>query len=420
MLKNIFWLSIDKVVLLVGNLLISALLARYLGGEMIGLIFYGITLYTLAGTVSQWGANFTIFNFAITNKKRSEMLLESSLDFRLLVYLVVSTVFICWIFISRGVNENSLIIASVVISGLFFGLDAYQYYFNGTLNSKYNANSAMICKLTSMCLRVGLIAIEASYWVFIIIIFFEGLFIFLLRRKSFKSIGNYGGYSKGHRNNYIVKGLPLVFAASISMGYSKLSELVLANYVDISEYGIYALVFSISYAWTFLPMAIGISLLNKVRGLDSLEERIQGYGVINFIMILISLPVFFAIYQFSDVLIRNLYGEEYLSGSEYMLLLSCSALLASMNFIHNRFLVSEFDCLSKFILIKSCILLIVGLPITYYLVTQSKSVGAAASLLILELLSLTLINYSNRKFSVFSVHLNILFAPKNMKKVLVK
>lgn len=57
--KNSLWLIIDKLFLLLGGLIVTTMVARYLGPEQLGKLSYGITLSFLCAIISQWGASFS-------------------------------------------------------------------------------------------------------------------------------------------------------------------------------------------------------------------------------------------------------------------------------------------------------------------------------------------------------------------------
>ncbi|WP_242036039.1 polysaccharide biosynthesis C-terminal domain-containing protein [Klebsiella pneumoniae] len=128
--------------------------------------------------------------------------------------------------------------------------------------------------------------------------------------------------------------------------------------------------------------------------------------------VLLVFPVFFVL--FGKRIIFILYGNDYLAAYKILVILCLSTIVTSLGFISNRYIVklSGYNYLSK----KTILILLFSIPISIAMVYQWGLYGAAYSVLIIELLSLTIMNYFFREGVVLKMHLGA-FNLRNIKKL---
>ncbi|MGF1756286.1 hypothetical protein L4C33_22210, partial [Vibrio makurazakiensis] len=88
LISNSLWLIVDKCFLLIGGLIVTAMVARYLGPEQLGKISFGVTLSVLCTIISQWGASYTIFNMSSKNEIKTLVTISATFLPRLLFYIL--------------------------------------------------------------------------------------------------------------------------------------------------------------------------------------------------------------------------------------------------------------------------------------------------------------------------------------------
>lgn len=72
----------------------------------------------------------------------------------------------------------------------------------------------------------------------------------------------------------------------------------------------------------------------------------------------------------------------------------------------------------KYLLYKTLLLAIVSIPLSYFLITSYGIVGAATSILIMEILSCTIFNYFFERNIILKSHLRIFTSLGYAKKIL--
>jgi O-antigen/teichoic acid export membrane protein len=407
-IRNILWMFVDKAFLLVGSFVVSVMVARYLGPEQLGLISYGVALGALVIAISQWGANYTIFNTAAKNPKRSAGYIINTEKVRLILYISCYIILNIWLyFFGEYSNSEFKLVSLVILSQIFLGMDIYQYHYNAQLKSKINAKSSIIAKLVSMTLRVVFIYSEYGAIFFVIPFFIEGYIIYKLRKHHIRQDGE--NFNVKYKRQYFHLGLPLVATGVCIAIYTKMYEVMLANLVSYKAVGIYSVAFAINTAWTFIPLSIGISLISKPMREKSDKNMMIGYSFVTLVVLLSSLPMLLLTYIIPEKIIYFTFGEQYLESANVLFLLALGTMLSTLVFITNRMINSIIGG-SKYIFKKVLISSIIMAFVCYLLVLNYGVYGAGLGFVISELINLTLLNYFFNNFNVLRMHLQVPFS----------
>ncbi|MEZ9235315.1 hypothetical protein [Shewanella sp. 10N.286.52.A9] len=410
-LLNSLWLIIEKLYLLLGGLFVTALVARYLGPSNLGLISYGITLSILCTVVSQWGASYYVFNYASQKPIKAILLLLDNTVFRFTNYIICC--FFISVFLFYTVDENEFwIILCVCLSNVFVAMDVYQYYFNGTLRSQYNATISMYVKTGSMLLRVLFVLSDLNVYFFIIPFLLEGLIIFTLKhyksireskRLTAESICSQEENVKKYKFSKVlkVKYFPYVLTGLLIVVYSKSIDFSLKEISGFSALGTYSALLALSTAWTFIPLSIGTSLLTKVVS----KKSDTALSFLYFCLITVSLPILIFINIFSYEIIYYTFGSEYVVESRYLFLFCCGTLVSTLGFLQNRYIAAMDG--ERYLLKKTIFVALFCIFVAPVMVLNFSILGAVISYFLVEFFSLTICNYFFRNKSVLNVHLNI-------------
>jgi O-antigen/teichoic acid export membrane protein len=407
-IRNILWMFIDKAFLLVGNFIVSVLVARYLGPQNLGYVSYGIALGAIAIAISQWGANYTIFNTGAKNIKRSYKYIMATEKIRSVIYLVIYLIInIILIFFSQYERNTYYLISLVLLSQIFLALDVYQFHYNATLQSKINAKSSILAKLLSMFMRVTFVYFEMNVLYFIIPFFIEGIIIYWKRRSNLAKENIKINKSASYVKHYFNIGLPLVLTGVCVVIYSKINELMLGWLISYKTLGLYSVSFVLNSAWTFVPMSIGISLLSKpIKEKMNSNEQKLGFSFVSIIVFASSIPMLLITYFFADIIIELTFGYEYLESSRILFIMSIASALSVLGFISNR-IINLYDGGGRYLMYKTFISSIIFIIMSYFLVKQYEILGAAYGFLLSELFSLTILNYFYQKGLLFKIHIKV-------------
>lgn len=407
-IKNSLWLILDKMFLLIGGFIITTMVARYLGPNKLGELTYGLTLSLFCTAISQWGASYTIFNTATSDKSLSISYIESTLLARFYLY-ILSWFFVSIYLYSTLEQSKALLISLICLSNIFLGLDVYQYYFNGTLQSKINAKASMLAKLITMIIRCLLVFLEFNLWWFIFPLVIEGMIVFFNKKNKLKN-------DKVYRVNlnikqYFIIGMPLLCSSIMVIIYTKVNEILLKEYLSFESVGIYSAGLVLANAWTFIPMSLGISYIT--RALEKGEG--SDFSFTYFIVLVVSIPALVVFYLYPQVIINYTYGEDYISLVELLPLMSVTAMISVLSFLNHRHIGSTLNG-AKYLYKKIIVTAILSVVITYHLIPLYGTLGAVYSMLFIEFFSLTISNYFFRDINIYTIHLKV-FNIFNFKRI---
>jgi O-antigen/teichoic acid export membrane protein len=404
-IRNILWMFIDKAFLLVGGFVVSVMVARYLGPENLGFISYGIALGGLAIAFTQWGANYTIFNVAAKNEKLSILFISTTEKYRIYIYIIIFLIVNIWLYKFGGyTNDDFLLISLVFLSQVFLGLDIYQYHYNARLTSKINAISSMIAKVISMAMRLYFALNEMNIFYFVIPFFIEGAIILILRRNALLKI--YTIKQKNYRNVFFQLGIPLVTTGVFVVIYTKINELMVGNIVSYEALGLYSVGLTLNYAWTFIPMSVGISLVSKVIQDIAIEDKIHGFAFVTVMSLLCGSPMLIMVYFYSTEILKYTFGIQYESIDSILFIQALGCLFGTLGFITNR-VINSFPKGGQYLLFKVTLSSIFMIGLSYFLVEKYGIIGASISFMVAELLNLTLFNYFFHNCLIFKIHSKI-------------
>ncbi|MEO3680744.1 oligosaccharide flippase family protein [Shewanella vesiculosa] len=409
-INNILWLMTDKIILLIGGFVVTTLVARYLGPEKLGIFSYAITLSLLCTVISQWGGNHIIFQSASKPNNRSLRIIESTILFRSLLYLVTWLLIFAFLYI-KGIDKL-YVVSIICLSNFFLALDLYQYYFDGVLKSKINVRISIYTKITSMILKVLLVIFEMDLIFFCIPIILEGVSIFFFKRKYALTILNEKEFNSRYLFSYVKKGIPLAISSISLFFYTKISSFLIPSIIGFNELGYFSAGITLSTVWVFIPLSVGLSLLTKSFSVSDEKVRYEGFSFSILAPTLISIPILLFIYMFSDKIVLITYGSKYKDVSEYLFYMSVTSYISVLVLIVNR-QITFFKGGESFLMYKVVFSCCLASLLSYFLIKKYGLSGAILSSFIVEFLNLLVFNFLCKNYN-YKLIMKNLFKIKNM------
>ncbi len=185
-------------------------------------------------------------------------------------------------------------------------------------------------------------------------------------------------------------GLPLAISSIFISVQVKTAQMFLAGIASARELGLFAAANTIAASWIFIPVALITSCFSEIfraRGDEAvrLTARLNGY------VMAVSLLMLFIVALWGEHIIVALYGPAYRQSGNLITLLSLATSFSAMGTVAYRFMVKEggFDYLLK----KIICLVLISIPLSWWLIQGYGIMGATWSVFLSELLSLTVMNY---------------------------
>lgn len=404
----------EKVITLFGLFFVTSFVAKYIGPSRFGQLALAIAIFQVVQVVAQLGCDNIIFKRVSQNATSGLKLIYSSFAIRAAIYIFIA--FIVLAFFYKDTDFiNFVFLLSVCIACFFTSMDVFTIYNDATLNSKFNTIANVFGLIIGLVLRYIIAFFELPIHLLSLPIILTTMVPFIIRLYFTPKIRNIKLKYKRRYNSYLfATGIPLVISTISMTIYSRVNQFSLSYFSGSYELGIYSVALTLGTAWVFIGNALSISFLSKIYSeKDEFLAKDKTSGLIASVFtVLLVFPVFFVL--FGKRIIFILYGNDYLAAYNILVILCLSTIVTSLGFISNRYIVklSGYNYLSK----KTILILLFSIPISIAMVYQWGLYGAAYSVLIIELLSLTIMNYFFREGVVLKMHLGA-FNLRNIKKL---
>ncbi|KHA59178.1 hypothetical protein NL53_17710 [Vibrio variabilis] len=395
----------EKLLMMVSGFAISIFTARHLGPDGMGVIQYCLSVGMILVPLAQFGGNNLVFDRSGAKPESGKRLINQSDQLRSLVFISLSTLAII-AHVVTGFEHNSVLIM-MLISCYFTAKDLYISYFNSTLNSKVNAKAAAIGTIISQALRMALTLITHYLPLFCLPYIVNTFIPYWIKRKKL------GTYDSSERkrviNRYslylISNGTPLAISSFFIVLYEKINSIVLAQYLSMEMVGLFNAAYLLASVWLFFPLSIVTSVLA-----DAFKIRNKSVRKINKIRIaylsiwITCIPLGLIFYFFPEEILFYTFGKDFIAASGLLLVLYFSTVLSVVGTVSNRIIVNNGGY--RYLMYKNILIGLLSIPIAFVLIKNYQLTGAAYSILTIQFLSSTLLNFWYKKESILSLQIS--------------
>lgn len=409
---NALWMISEKIISIFGLLFVTSFVAKYIGPFRFGQIALAIAIFQVVQVIAQMGFDNILFKRTSVNKKSGLKLISATFNIRTYIY-VITSLFVLSYFYYKGDSLSFIFMVSVCIAFYFSSIDVYMIYNDASLASKRNTYANVIGLIVSLVIRYFIAELRLPIWLLSIPIVLTSMIPFLIRYFMAPKISVKGNRNKRKYNKYILyTGVPLVISTVSMAIYSRINQFTVSFIIGNYELGVYSVALTLGTAWGFVGNALAISYLSKIyaeKDPKIARDRTAGL-ILGVLTVLLCFPVGFIV--LGKFVILHLYGEQFIGAYKIGVIVCFSTVISTIGFISNRYIIkhSGYGYLSK----KTLLILLLSIPISAFMVSYFGILGAAYSIVIIEILSLTAMNYFFRNFAVLKMHLRV-FSVKNIK-----
>ena len=409
-----FWMGFEKTSTVIGALFITIYTAKHLGPEKMGMFYFALAVVTIILPVSQLGSDTIIFNRVAKKRYSGVRLLIYSQILRTYVYIGLSILLLAVCIHYDYSNTEIVIIGLMLVSSYFSSQDVYKIYFDATLNSKINTLSSQIGLVASSIVRVALVMFNANLFMFTLPYILNTAIPFFIRKERFINVKKEVAINSSsvdvnneraiYRSYLIKNGYPLVISGISIALYTRVGQIMLGNLEGTSMVGYYNAALTIAGGWSFVPIVCMTSLLPVV--LKDRNSKNMGFSFIYLVALLVSVPLVLLCETFDYEMIYYTYGEEFIPSVEVFSILAVSTLFSVLGVIASRVIIANYG--NGYLMKKMCLMAVLNMLLTYFLIAKYGLVGAAYAILITEIISSTVANYFFKKGHILRIHLLIL------------
>lgn len=393
MLSNAVWMMSEKIVAVFGLIFVTSYVAKTFGPVVFGQITFTSSLFLVVQTAAIFGTETILFRSFSKNMLKGLKLMSAVRKMRLTILILLSIPLLAYILYFTKKDYAVFAFASF-LSAIFVTQDTFSVFNNARLTSRINTIANAIGMVFSFLTNFCVAWLKLSPIFLTLSIVMITLIPYVIKRWAFYQ-GNYEipvlqNKQKIYFRYLLYAGLPLAISSIFVSIQIKTAQFFLAGVSSAHELGLFAAANTVASSWIFVPVAIITSCFTeifKARGEIALKltARLHGY------VLVVSFFMLFLVTVYSEKIIFTLYGPDYTQSGSLVTILSLATCFSAMGTVAYRFMVKEggFNYLLK----KIISLMIISVPTSYFLILSFGLIGAAWSVFITELLSLTLMNY---------------------------
>lgn len=392
-MSNAAWMMSEKIVSVFGVIYVTSYVAKSFGPTIFGQMAFSTSLFSMVQTVAIFGTETILFKRISKSAPKGLRLMAVARNLRLVLLLLISVPVLIWVWYNMQENFLAFALASF-ISSVFVAQDTFSVYNNARLVSRLNTVANSIGLLLGFALSFTIAWLHLNpLWLMASIVTVT-LVPYTIKRSNFYRENQALALPQEKRNAYLryllYAGLPLAISSIFISVQVKAAQMFLAGIASARDLGLFAAANTISASWVFIPVAIITSCFSEIfreRGAAAIKltARLNGY------VMGVSLLLLAVIALYGEKIIIALYGYAYTQSESLITLLSLATCFSAMGTVAYRYMVKEggFNYLLK----KVVCLVVISLPLSWWLIQGYGIMGAAWSVFISELLSLTVMNY---------------------------
>ncbi|WHU84017.1 oligosaccharide flippase family protein [Pantoea agglomerans pv. betae] len=392
-MSNAAWMMSEKIISVFGVIFVTSYVAKSFGPTVFGQMAFSTSLFAMVQTVAIFGTETILFKRVSKNASKGLRLMTIARTMRMVLLLVTSVPVLIWVWYNMQENFLAFALASFVAS-VFVTQDTFSVYNNARLASRLNTIANAVGMLLSFGISFTVAWLRLNpLWLTLSIVAVT-LVPYLIKRHNFYQDHQDQMPPREKRTAYLrylmYAGLPLAISSIFISVQVKAAQMFLAGTAPARDLGLFAAANTISASWIFIPVALITSCFTEIfreRGevAIKLAARLNGY------VMAVSLLMLLVISLYGERIIIALYGPEFTQSGSLITLLSIATSFSAMGTVAYRYMVKEGGF--NYLLRKIICLIVISLPLSWWLIQGHGIMGAAWSVFLSELLSLTVMNY---------------------------
>ncbi len=378
---------------IVGRLLFSILLARYLGVADLGKIFFALSFVELFNIITDFGLGVIVTREAAAAREQGPKYLSNTIVIKLILSLISALLIILAVNLIPRTNHIRPLVY-ILLPAIFFnsGYAAFSYIFRAYEDMK---QESMISLFTNfLYITFGLAAIYFKLNVFSIALittvcafcgFSAAALIYSTKYQSIELKFEWGFALK-----LIKMAFPVGIGAIFFMACSKIDVMILSYFKGVKAVGLYAAAYKLMSIFLFAPYVLATSMFpamsqwHKEEKLESLRSLLEK-SLKMMMIIIIPFAVFISLK--SSVIISIIYGNQFLESVPVLAILPWYLVAVFPAFIFTHILcIADTKKYAFFNLITLIVSIILNLSLIPVLSITGMAISAVGSVLVLTFL----------------------------------
>lgn len=314
--QNASWLIFGRIAQMIISFFVGILTARFLGPSNYGLIGYAGAYTAFFMAFCTLGINSILVKEFVLRPDDEGEIIGTTLILRVISSFLSSILIIIIVsIVDIGEKTTLYVVALCSIGTVFHVFEVFNYWFQAKLQSKVTAIVSLIAYMVTAIYKVILIVTGKSVYWFAFATSVDYICIaILLLIAYFKFGGKKLRFSFSCAKDLLKQSYHFILSSLMVSIYGQTDKLMLKQMISETEVGYYSTAAAICSMWCFVLTAIIDSFYPSIIEASEKDEQLfkkrnkQLYAMIFYISVFVSIMFFI----FSPLIIKILYGNEYL------------------------------------------------------------------------------------------------------------
>src|ERR1700754_134382 len=392
---NSFWVILDKIIRLLGGLIVGIWVSRYLGPYNFGKINYAGSIIAVCLPFVNMGLNNVVLTDMIKTRDEGEILFTS-----IVLKLVSGSLMFLGIYLFSLTMHNDqltkVILIILSLQCIFQSADIFDLFNQSRTESRNSviakASAYIVINIIkAIALIVGLNLVFFATLTVMETVLGMSILLFFYFRVSKQTIAKWK-FNTALAKKLLSRSWPLIISDVFITFYMRLDQLMLKSQAGYTEVGRYSAVVRISEMHYFLAGAICVSVYPSIIKMKerSEEDFLRGFQRLFNILTTLSVGIALVVTFFANDITHALYGSKYPGIGSILSVHIWTGVFVFLGVgASNWFFVNNYQ---RYILIFTVIGLTVNVVLNLILIPRYQSLGSAVATLISQMFAAVIAN----------------------------
>lgn len=379
------WMLFARIGTLVISFIVSIYVVRYLGPHNYGLLSYAVSFVSIFAFIVSLGIDQILYRELVNHPEKERELLGSALLLKLVGGVAASVLTIATAAFFRPDGANLLLIWIISLTFLFHPWQIIAYAYQARVLSKYPSLIVLAVSIVLAGCKLLVIQFDKGILYFGMVLLLEAVLYAVFYILGYlRHFGNPFGWrvSWPLTRSIFKDSLPLLFSSVTILIYSRIDQVMIAHYLEISAVGIYDAAVRLSDVWYILPNILIATLFPAILNARKVSvqlyvKRMRRLAALLFVLsALVAIPTTFI----ATPLVNLLYGDAYLGSVGVLQIYIWSTIGFALGALTNAYLIAENR--TRLYLLVSAGTMLLNVALNIVLIPAMGIYGAAIATLI--------------------------------------
>ena len=426
LLNNAKWIIACKVIQSLVQLVVGMLSARYLGPSNYGLINYAASVTAVALPFMQLGLNSILVREYVENPEKEGNILGTALVMNMVSAVACIIGVTAFAAVANPGERVTVLVCTLYSTSMFFqAIEMLQYWFQSKLLSKYSSLAMLAAHVAVSAYKIYLLVTAKSVYWFALSHAVEygvtGVLLMLAYRKNGKQKLS---FSVSTARDMFSRSKYYIVSTLMTVAYSSTAGILMKMMIGPTENGYFAAAVTCAAVVQFVYSAIidsarPVILESKKTDTPKFEKNVARlYCVV--VYLAVAQSVAFTI--FAKLIVRILYGEQYLPTVAVLRILVWQLAFANMGWVRNVWILAE-EKYSRLWIINLCGA-VSNIALNLCLIPIWGACGAAVAAVMAQIIANFIVGFVMKDIRpnnrLLLTGLNPVFAWRSLREILAK